>query len=1028
MADDQTTNPQTEPQTEPQTPAGRDYRETVFLPQTSFPMRAGLPKLEPELLAKWAEGEGLYRRLRADRQARDAKLYVLHDGPPYANGAIHIGHALQKTLKDFVIRSRFALGYDVDYVPGWDCHGLPIEWKVEEQFRAKGRTKDQVSKAEFRAACRTYADHWIDVQREAFKRLGVLGRWDAPYLTMDYGTEAAIVAEFHKFLMTGQLYRGSKPVMWSPVERTALAEAEIEYHPHVSPTVWVKFPVKAYDEDRYAHSDDPRGDNIFRLPPNDASVVIWTTTPWTIPANRAISFNPSIDYGLYEVEAMEEGLAFAPWAKPGDRLIVADKLAEDVRANAKIAAWRRAEDVDPAGLICRHPLAHLDAGYGFDVPLLAGDHVTDDAGTGFVHTAPGHGADDYAIWIANGFKEIPDTVDADGAYYPGVPLFGGLKVLETEGKKSGKFGPANTAVMDKLIEAGNLLARGRVEHSYPHSWRSGAPVIFRNTPQWFIKMDSPIPPAGRGLGEGVSTPMPADFGADVALAPPPPAPSPQGGGESLRQTALNAIDATAFYPETGGRRMRAMVESRPDWLISRQRAWGTPLAMFVEKATGEPLRDPAVNARIFEAVKTYGADAWFTQDPSDFLGMNYDAKDYEPVQDILDVWFDSGSTHAFTLEGRETGPDRSHWPADLYLEGTDQARGWFQSSLLESCGTRGRAPYQAVLTHGFTMDENGEKMSKSKGNTIDPADVIKQSGAEIIRLWVAMTDYADDQRIGPTILQTTADAYRKLRNTIRYLLGALEGFEEGERVDYAQMPPLERFILHRLWALDGHVRAAYEGYKFNEVFRPVAEFCAGDLSSLYFDIRKDSLYCDKPSDVKRRAARTVMHEVFMRLTIWLAPLIPFTMEEAWMLRFPDAGPNALRVLPERVAEWENEAEAERWENVQKVLDVVTSALEVERREKRIGSALEASPEVRVLGGDLAMAFEGLDPAEVFRTSSAVIISDEVLEAGEVAVSSTLATGEKCDRCWRILPEVKPATKLCLRCTDAVADWDQRHEH
>ena len=842
----------------------RDYRETVLLPQTAFPMRAGLPKLEPELLAKWAEGEGLYAKIRADRQAKGAPLYVLHDGPPYANGAIHIGHALQKTLKDFVVRSRFALGYDVDYVPGWDCHGLPIEWKVEEAFRAKGRTKDQVSKAEFRAACRDYANQWIDVQREGFKRLGVIGDWEHRYATMDYPSEAAIVAEFHKFLMSGQLYRGSKPVMWSPVERTALAEAEVEYHPHVSPTVWVKFPVKAYDEDRYQLSGDERGDNVFRLAPNDASIVIWTTTPWTIPANRAISFGPKIEYGLYEVEAMETDLPFAPWAKPGDRLIVADKLADDVRTNAKIAAWRRAEDVDPTGMICAHPLAHLDEGYGFEVPLLAGDHVTDDAGTGFVHTAPGHGADDYAIWIATGHKDIPETVDPDGAYYPSVPLLGGLKVLETEGKKAGKFGPANSAVMDKLIEAGNLLARGRVDHSYPHSWRSGAPVIFRNTPQWFIRMDEPI--------EGKPT---------------------------LRETALNAIDATAFYPETGGRRMRGMVESRPDWLISRQRAWGTPLAMFVDKRTGQPLQDAAVNARIVEAVKEHGADAWYTSDPAVFLGEGRDPADYEQVQDILDVWFDSGSTHAFTLEGRE----HTHWPADLYLEGTDQARGWFQSSLLESCGTRGRAPYDAVLTHGFTMDENGEKMSKSKGNTIDPQDVIRQSGAEIIRLWVAMTDYAEDQRIGPTILQTTADAYRKLRNTVRYLLGALEGFSEAERVDYAEMPPLERFILHRLWELDGHVKTAYEGYKFNEVFRPVSEFCAGDLSALYFDIRKDSLYCDKPSDVKRRAARTVMHEVFMRLTAWLAPLIPFTMEEAWGTRFPDAGPNALRVLPERVGAW-----------------------------------------------------------------------------------------------------------------------------
>ena len=1004
----------------------RDYRETVFLPQTAFPMRAGLPKLEPELLAKWYEGQGLYRDIRAKRQADGAPLYVLHDGPPYANGAIHIGHALQKTLKDFTIRSRFLLGYDVDYVPGWDCHGLPIEWKVEEQFRAKGRTKDQVSKAEFRAACREYANGWIDVQREAFKRLGVLGRWEQPYLTMDYSSEAAIVAEFHKFLMTGQLYRGSKPVMWSPVERTALAEAEVEYHPHVSPTVWVKFPV-------------------IKTPPEfshliGASVVIWTTTPWTIPANRAVAYHVHIDYAVFEVVGPREGLSFGPWAKEGDRLIIsadlADKVSEaagvtfkrlhrafvtneDLEVRAKLdgdppEAWQRL-NLDgerhahgkPLGIILAHPLR--GQGYDFDVPLLHGSHVTNEVGTGFVHTAPGHGQDDYEVWLAHGNprNSIPETVDPDGAYYPSVPLFGGMKVMETEGKKAGKFGPANAAVMDKLIEAGNLLARGRVEHSYPHSWRSGAPIIFRNTPQWFIKMDAPI--------EGEAT---------------------------LRETALAAIDATAFYPETGGRRMRGMVESRPDWLISRQRAWGTPLAMFVDKRTNEPLQDAAMNARVVEAVKEHGADAWFNTDPAVFLGEGRDPANYEKIEDILDVWFDSGSTHAFTLEGRETGPDRSHWPADLYLEGTDQARGWFQSSLLESCGTRGRAPYDAVLTHGFTMDENGEKMSKSKGNTIDPADVIKQSGAEIIRLWVAMTDYADDQRIGPTILQTTADAYRKLRNTVRYLLGALEGFSEAERVDYADMPPLERFILHRLWELDGHVKAAYEGYKFNEVFRPVSEFCAGDLSALYFDIRKDSLYCDKPSDVKRRAARTVMHEVFMRLTIWLAPLTPFTMEEAWGTRFPDAGANALRVLPERVAAWEMGQEAYRWRRLAEVRMVVTGSLELARQSKAIGSSLEASPVVYLDKSGMHAGlespfewFEGFDAAEFFITSGVELKegtgSEKAFKLWEVPfvhVDVHNAQGEKCDRCWRILPEVKAETKLCLRCTDAVEDWDAHHAH
>jgi isoleucyl-tRNA synthetase len=977
----------------PEAAARRDYRETVFLPETAFPMRAGLPKLEPEILAKWEAGD-LYHAIRKARQDAGAPLFVLHDGPPYANGAIHIGHALNKTLKDFVVRSRFLLGYDVDYVPGWDCHGLPIEWKIEEQYRAKGQRKDDVPVAEFRAECRAYAAQWIESQKAEFKRLGVLGRWEAPYATMDFATEARIVAEFHKFLMSDQLYRGSKPVMWSPVERTALADAEVEYHPHTSPTIWVKFPVKLYDEERYAHSDDPRGDNVFRLPPNDASIVIWTTTPWTIPANRAISFNPAITYGLYEVEAMEEGLAFEPWAKPGDRLIVADRLAESVRAAAKIARWRRAEPVDPTGLICAHPLAHLDPGYGFEAPLLAGEHVTEDVGTGFVHTAPGHGADDYAVWLANGRRDIPDTVDPDGAYYPAVPLFGGLKVMETEGKKTGKFGPANEAVIQKLIEAGMLLARGRVEHAYPHSWRSRAPVIFRNTAQWFIKMDQPL--------ETVA------------------------GSPTLRDAALGAIEATRFHPESGKSRLRGMVETRPDWLISRQRAWGTPLAMFVDKRTGEPLKDPAVNARIIEAINKGGADAWYAADPAEFLGEGRNPSDYEMVTDILDVWFDSGCTHAFTLENREGGPDASRWPADAYLEGSDQSRGWFQSSLLESCGSRGRAPYREVITCGMTLTDQGEKMSKSLGNAVEPQTIIKQSGAEIIRLWVATVDYTEDQRIGPVVLQTVTDNYRKLRNTLRYLLGALADFSADERVEYAAMPPLERYILHRLQRLDGEVRAAYSTYAFSTVLRQVTDFCNADLSALFFDIRKDSLYCDVPSEPRRRAARTVMDLVFDRLTAWLSPIMPFTTEEAWGVRFPSDAPNAVRPIPETPAAWENPGEAARWAWVETVISAVTERLEERRRAKEIGSALEASPAI-TLSPELATAFDGLDLAEVLRTSSATLESSaEMTEP--CLVEYAPAQGLKCDRCWRILPEVKPATRLCLRCEAAVAEWDRRRSH
>jgi isoleucyl-tRNA synthetase len=987
---------------------GRDYRETVFLPETPFPMRGGLPQKEPQIIEAWGD---LYASLRKKRQAEGAQLFVLHDGPPYANGDIHIGHALNKTLKDFVVRSQFLLGKDVDYVPGWDCHGLPIEWKIEEQYRSKGRRKDEVSKAEFRAACRDYAAGWIEVQKAQFKRLGVLGDWDGRYATMDFSAEAAIVREFHRFKNSGQLYRGSKPVMWSPVERTALADAEIEYHDHVSPTIWVKFPVTGATDD---HPDD-----LLAFRHATPSVVIWTTTPWTIPANRAISYGPEIAYGLYEVVALETGLEFEPWAKPGERFIIADKLADGVRTAAKIARWTRIGDINPSGLECAHPLAALHPAYGFAVPLLSGDHVTDDAGTGFVHTAPGHGADDFEVWKAHGHHEVPDTVDPDGAYYAHVPLFAGLKVLETEGKKTGKFGSANPAVIDKLIEAGTLLARGRMEHSYPHSWRSKAPVIFRNTPQWFIRMDRPLK-----------------------------------AGETLRELALSAIDATAFHPAAGKNRIRSMVESRPDWLVSRQRAWGTPLAMFVDKQTGQPLHDDEVDARIVAAIESGGADAWYTRPDADFLG-HHDPARYEKVEDILDVWFDSGCTHAFALEPRTpamgyVGDRPSHWPADLYLEGSDQHRGWFQSNLLEGAGTRGRAPYRAVLTHGFTQDEHGEKMSKSKGNTTDPAVVIKESGADILRLWVALVDYAEDQRIGKQILQTTVDAYRKLRNTVRYLLGALEGFDEAERLtDYDQMPPLERFILHRLWELDGQVRAAYAEYRFQDVVRPVLEFCSNDLSALYFDIRKDSLYCDRPEAVRRRACRTVMDAVFMRLTAWLAPLTPFTMEEAWGTRFPEGGSNCARVMPETPGAWENAEEAARWAKVQDVLNCVNEAMEDARTAKLIGGALDAH--VRVIycrreppygaDPDLLSVFNDLDAAEVFRSSTATLetaaypLSDETASTGQalfaggklnMRIDIQRSDHPKCARSWRRVTDVGSDLdypELSARDADAVRWWD-----
>ena len=965
---------------------GRDYKDTLFLPKTEFPMRAGLPKREPELLARWSS-LGMYKRLRED--AKDRKPFVLHDGPPYANGHIHMGTALTKILKDLIVRSKQMAGYDANYVPGWDCHGLPIEWKVEEEFRSKGRVKRDIPSSEFRSACREYAQKWLDIQREEFRRLGGEGDWDNPYSTMAFDAEATIAAELLKFADLGILYRGSKPVMWSPVEQTALAEAEIEYHDHQSTTIWAKFPVA-------------------KGGPENASIVIWTTTPWTIPGNRAICFGPTLSYGLYEVTAMKEDLDFEPWSKPGDRLIVADSLADAVREAGLIAEWKRVEDVNPEGVVCDHPFKGFGGGYQFGVPLLAGDHVTDEDGTGFVHTAPGHGAEDYFAWMAPEVTEwrdalrdlegsdIPHTVDEFGAYTKGAPGFEGAKVLVIEGKKKGKDGDANKKVIETLIDRGALLARGRLTHSYPHSWRSKAPVIFRNTPQWFIALDKPT-----------------------------------ANGKTLRENAVAAIADTGFTPPRGRNRIGAMVEDRPDWLISRQRAWGVPLTIFVHRETGEVLRDPEVDARINNAILESGADAWFDTDAAEFLGSNYAADDYEKIEDILDVWFDSGSTHAFVLEGR----DDLTWPADVYCEGSDQHRGWFQSSLLESCGTRGRAPYNHIITNGFVGDGEGRKMSKSLGNVVAPEQVIKKYGAEIIRIWVASSDYTDDLRISDEIIGSAVDAYRKLRNTMRYLLGALDGFSKDEALAPEEMPELERYILHRLSELDQEVRDGFDRYDFKDVWRRCLDFASQDLSAFYLDIRKDSLYCDAPNSIRRRAARTVMDIVFDRLTAWLAPICVFTMEEAHLSRYPsDEGSVHLRQFPETPAAWRDDALNEKWKKIRTVRRVVTGALEVERREKRIGASLEAAPVVHVEDAELRDAYEGLDPAELFITSGATLTSEAPPgpafrldgEGPAIAVSPAKAGGTKCRRCWRILPEVggnDAYNDLCNRCSDVVAEAD-----
>jgi isoleucyl-tRNA synthetase len=968
----------------------RDYSQTLFLPQTEFPMRAGLPQREPLLLERWNE-MNLYGRLRESQVGRPR--FVLHDGPPYANGNIHIGTALNKILKDIVVRSQGMLGRDSNYVPGWDCHGLPIEWKIEEEYRAKGKDKDDVPAVEFRRECRAFAEKWIDIQRQEFKRLGVEGDWDHPYTTMAYDAEAQIAREIMRFAVTDQLYRGSKPVMWSSVERTALAEAEVEYHEKTSHTVWVKFPItRTLDRDL-----------------EGASVLIWTTTPWTIPANRAIVFGSEIQYGLYRVtDAPPDN-----WAKAGDRYVIADKLAPEIFAAARVSAYEREKDVLPV-MIERtaHPFRGLPGANGywdFDVPTLPADYVTEDAGTGFVHTAPGHGADDYntfvkyrSVFEACGTPEVPHTVAEDSSYFPDVPFFAGERIYDDKGKDGG----ANEAVLRKLAEAGALVARGRLKHQYPHSWRSKAPLLFRNTPQWFIAMDRPI----------------------------------GGQGDTLRHRALSAIKTVQWVPQVGENRITGMIENRPDWVVSRQRAWGVPIAVFVRKGTNEILKDERVNNAIADAFEKEGADAWFADSAgARFLTPSgYDPAEFEKVGDILDVWFDSGCTYTFTLEKRpdlkanrrlDGGPD-----SVMYLEGSDQHRGWFHSSLLESCGTRGRAPYDIVLTHGFVLDEKGQKMSKSLGNTIAPQDVIRESGADILRLWVAASDYSDDLRIGREILKTFVETYRKLRNTIRWMLGSLHHFREADKVPVERMPELERFVLHRLAELDGEMREAYEAFDYKRVVALLNAFMTSDLSAFYFDVRKDTLYCDPISSVARKSALTVIDHVFRCVVTWIAPILAFTSEESWLSRYPDAQSVHLETFPEVPASWRDDALAQRWALVRRVRRVVTGALEVERAQKRIGASLEAAPVVYISDEALREAVAGLDLAEICITSAIEIVDGEAPEGAfrlddvkGVAVVPALAGGRKCARSWKILPEVgsdPDYPDVTLRDAAALREWDQ----
>jgi isoleucyl-tRNA synthetase len=973
------------------TPApARDYRDTVFLPKTDFPMKAGLAAKEPAILERWAK-LGIYDRLREQRLGRER--FILHDGPPYANGDIHMGHAMNKVLKDIIVRSQSLMGKDAPYVPGWDCHGLPIEWKVEEAYRAKKLNKDDVPVAQFRAECRAYAEKWVDVQKAEFERLGVMGDWADPYLTMKYDAEATIVGELLKFAESGQLYRGAKPVMWSPVEKTALAEAEVEYEDIVSTQIDVAFEIV----------EAPNAPELV-----GAHAVIWTTTPWTIPVNQALSYGPEIEYVAVEA-SWDRELTDASFENGGNvinkKLVIAEVLlplvAKRMGFTSSNVIWR-GKGSDLADATARHPMHALGGFFAKPRPFLPGDFVTTDAGTGLVHMSPDHGEDDFELCKQYGIDPV-FAVDGAGMYRADWAWLGGQGSVINK-----KFVGANGPICTDLREAGALLAASDdFKHSYPHSWRSKAKVIFRATPQWFIPMDSssPLPLAG-GAGGGHALTTDAD--ADGASPPPNPLPLAGGGAEygngaTLREIALDAIAATTWIPARAENRITSMVQGRPDWVISRQRAWGVPIALFVNRVTGQYLNDPAVNARIVEAFRENGADAWYSDGHQALLGPDYDLADYEVVKDILDVWFDSGCTHVFTVEARYGEGTR----ANLYLEGSDQHRGWFQSSLLESCGTRGRAPYDAVLTHGFALDGQGRKMSKSLGNVVDPLKIIGESGADILRMWVASTDYFDDVKIGKEVLATASDAYRKLRNTFRYMLGALEGFEESERVAVSDMPELERYVLHRLRMIDTELRQAAEAYEFNRYTRLLTDFANEDLSAFFFDIRKDSLYCDAPSDIKRRSYRTVLDVLFHALVRYAAPVLCFTAEEVWQSRFPSEDSSV------HYLEWPSlpsldgdDVVGSKWHEIRQLRVQVTEAIEPLRREKTVRSSLEAEITVPNLL---------LDPHAL---AEAFIVA-KVTQGDGVDVTRT--DFHKCGRCWRHLPEVTIDGELCDRCEEVVAD-------
>ena len=776
----------------------------INLPKTAFSMKANLPIREPEILNLW-KNINLYYELRKSRKGEEK--FVLHDGPPYANGNIHMGTALNKILKDIIVKFHQMDGKDSVYVPGWDCHGLPIEWKIEEQYKKNKKNKNEVPIVEFRKECRAFAEKWIEVHKDQFKRLGVVGDWENYYSTMSFDAEAQIVRELGKFLKEGSLYRGFKPVLWSTVEKTALADAEVEYQDHKSDTIYTCFPVKS------SNIKDLVGSNI----------IIWTTTPWTIPANKALAYHQSLDYILIEI--IDDG-DFKNY-----KIVIAESLLESVLKDCEIKRYKNLKKFkgkEFKNTICNHPF--LDLGFDYDIPMLDARFVTIEQGTGIVHCAPSHGPDDFNLCLNNGIKAI-ETVDGDGKYTNNVPLFKGIHIFK-----------ANPIVIEKLKEQKRLLKKGELIHSYPHSWRSKAPLVHRATPQWFISMDS----------------------------------------HKLRFKALKAIDETAFYPSKGKERLKSMIETRPDWCVSRQRVWGVPLPIFVNKKTNKILVDDEVFDTIAKIYEKEGSDCWFADDPQKFLGKKYNAEDFEKLSDIVEVWFDSGSTHSFVLEKRED----LKWPASMYLEGSDQHRGWFHSSLLVSCGTRGKAPFESILSHGFVVDGKGLKMSKSLGNVIAPEDILKKYGADILRIWVASSNYAEDLRIDYSILDQHSESYRKIRNTFRYLLGNInDKFEDInlEQIKVEDLPELEQFMLSKLYLLDIKFKSYFHNYDFHNLYKELLSFCTVDLSAFYFDIRKDTLYCDPLDSEKRQSCIIVLNVLLNSLLKWFAPILSFTTEEIYQL-------------------------------------------------------------------------------------------------------------------------------------------------